>query len=102
MFSCSGSENTALIIAAKHGHLEMVQFLTAECHAVLEAVNGAGVTAVIAAAIGGRADVVRYLVEDCGASAISAKADDRGGPCSSHIGVVQWNGGRRQGARPAL
>jgi ankyrin repeat protein len=59
---------TALLFAAYHGNLEMVQYLVETCRADMNAVDTNGYTPLDNAARSkfGRVPLVQYLVEQCG------------------------------------
>eukprot|EP00051_Salpingoeca_urceolata_P026001 m.474230 g.474230 ORF g.474230 m.474230 type:complete len:322 (+) comp20390_c5_seq2:3029-3994(+) len=55
--------NTALLHAAKHGHLHVVQWLVLDCGVPVTQTNKNGSTALLLAAEGGHHDVVEWLLE---------------------------------------
>lgn len=59
--------STARMLAAKHGHLEVVRYLAGKCSAEVNAEDSYGYTALVMAARRGHVEVVRYLAEGCGA-----------------------------------
>lgn len=79
---------TLLMVAARHGHLHLVQYLTRICGLDIDAMDNAGSTALSLAAANGHLEVVRHLMSECEAIVVSPALN--AASAAGHVEVVRY------------